>query len=572
MENLAKKQHSFFVSLTVPNISSALEIIPRVVVGSDAVELRVDLLEDYSPEFIATQVSLLRSAAKVPIVYTIRTVSQGGRFPDADHDLALILYRTALRVGVEFLDLEITMPEHIIQAVTEEKGFTRIIASHHDPRSTLSWKNGSWIPFYNKALQHGDVIKLVGVAREIGDNFALADFRSRMVAAHEVPIIALNMGSLGKLSRVLNGFMTPVSHPDLPSKAAPGQLSAAEIRQASSLIGQLEPLSLYLFGKPIASSRSPALHNTLFQQTGLPHGYSLFETDRAEEVSDLIRSSHFGGASVTIPLKLDIIPLLDEVTEAARIIGAVNTIIPIRASGVEQPRLLGDNTDWMGMVFALRSVDPTKGAKARRGGAMVVGSGGTTRAAIYALHSLSYSPIYIVARNSDSVRSLADSFPPDYNIRHLASLEQAAGTSTSLPRVVITTIPADKPIDPTMKKIVAAILEHPVAGSGERTGVLLEMAYMPRHTPLMQLAEDAGWQTIPGLEVLSAQGWYQVRSEFLNFEALNPPCSFPFYLPPNFPLPRRNNIHPADPLTCSLLSSNSGSASRRFIRTLGRRS
>jgi shikimate 5-dehydrogenase len=44
--------------------------------------------------------------------------------------------------------------------------------------------------------------------------------------------------------------------------------------------------------------------------------------------------------------------------------------------------------------------------------------------------------------------------------------------------------------------------------------VLLEMAYMPRHTPLMQLAEDAGWKTIPGLEVLAAQGWYQVCFSF----------------------------------------------------------
>lgn len=535
METIIKKQRSFFVSLTVPNVSSALDIIPRVVIGSDAVELRVDLLEDYSPEFVATQVALLRSAAEVPIIYTVRTVSQGGRFPDDDHDLALRLYRTALRVGVEFLDLEMTMPDRIIRAVTEEKGFTRIIASHHDPRSTLSWKNGAWIPFYNKALQHGDVIKLVGVAREMEDNFALAKFRSKMMAAHGVPIIALNMGSAGKLSRVLNGFMSPVSHPDLPSKAAPGQLSAAEIRQASSLIGELEPLSFYLFGKPITSSRSPALHNTLFQQTGLPHSYSLFETDCVEEVADLIRSSHFGGASVTIPLKLDIIPLLDEVTESARAIGAVNTIVPSRISGGERPRLLGDNTDWMGMVFALRSSNSFKQARAPPGSAMVVGSGGTTRAAVYALHSLRYSPIYIVARNTDHVRNLADSFPPDYNIQHLENSEQASSVSGSLPSVLITTIPADRPVDPGTKEIVMTILRHPKAPAGDKSRVLLEMAYMPRHTPLMQLAEDAGWHTIPGLEVLSAQGWYQVRPVFLSFSVLGdntyPSFFFLFFSP-----------------------------------------
>lgn len=505
---MCKKRSSFFVSLTVPNVSSALDILPRVVVGSDAVELRVDLLEDHSPGFVATQVALLRAAAEKPIVYTVRTVSQGGRFPDTDHELALQLYQTGLRVGVEFLDLEITMPDHVLQAVTESKGFTRIVASHHDPQASLSWKNGSWTPFYNKALQYGDIIKLVGVARNMEDNFALRSFKQKMVAAHGTPVIALNMGNVGKLSRILNGFMTPVSHPDLPSKAAPGQLSAAEIRQALSLIGELEPQTFYLFGKPISSSRSPALHNALFRQTGLPHHYSLFETDSVGDIRDLIRAQHFGGASVTIPLKLDVIPLLDEVSPAARAIGAVNTIVPVPVAGKRTQLLLGDNTDWIGMVFCLRSAGLVKRARTSPGGALVVGSGGTTRAAIYALHSLNYSPIYMVARNNAAVKSIAKSFPAEYDIRTLDTPEQVAGLSASLPNVVITTIPADKPVDPSMREVLVAVLRHPKAS--ESTRVLLELAYTPRHTALMQLAEDAGWRTIPGLEVLAAQGWYQV--------------------------------------------------------------
>ena len=507
--DICKKRSSFFVSLTVPNVSSALDILPRVVVGSDAVELRVDLLEDHSPEFVATQVALLRAAAQKPIVYTVRTVSQGGRFPDGDHELALQLYRTGLRVGVEFLDLEMTMPDHILQTVAESKGFTRIVASHHDPQASLSWKKGSWTPFYNKALQYGDIIKLVGFARDIEDNFALRSFRQKMVAAHGTPIIALNMGNAGKLSRVLNGFMTPVSHPELPSKAAPGQLSAAEIRQALGLIGELEPQTFFLFGKPVSSSRSPALHNTLFAQAGLPHQYSLFETDSVGDIRDLIRAPHFGGASVTIPLKLDVIPLLDEVSPAARAIGAVNTIVPVPVPGRRSQHLVGDNTDWQGMVFCLRSAGLVKRAHASPGGgALVVGSGGTTRAAIYALHSLNYSPIYMVARNRAAVKSIAESFPAEYDIQTLETPEQAAGLSASLPNVIITTIPADKPIDSSMREVLVAVVRHPRAGGGTR--VLLELAYTPRHTALMQLAEDAGWRTIPGLEVLAAQGWYQV--------------------------------------------------------------
>jgi pentafunctional AROM polypeptide len=515
LEDARKKKHSFFVSLTVPNVAAAQDIIPKAVVGSDAVELRVDLLENHDPEFVAGQVSLLRSAAKVPIVYTVRTVSQGGRFPDDDYKLAHQLYQVGLRTGVEYLDLEMTMPTDILEAVTGSKGFTRIIASHHDPQSKLSWKNGSWVPFYNKALQYGDVIKLVGMACEVDDNFALTNFKTKMLAAHNTPIIALNMAPSGKLSRVLNGFMTPVSHPELPAKAAPGQLSATEIRQALALIGELEPRSFYLFGKPISSSRSPALHNTLFGATGLPHQYSRFETDNASDVQDLIRAPHFGGASVTIPLKLDIMPLLDSVSDAARAIGAVNTIVPVpSANGSDKQSLLGENTDWMGMVFSLRQAGLVQRTAATPGAAMVVGSGGTTRAAIYALHQLGYAPIYVVARTPERVKELSEGFPADYGITRLTTPEEVAAVAErdALPSVVVSTIPADKPIDSGMREVLVSALQ----GGGEagkrkaEPRVLLEMAYMPRHTPLMQLAEDAGWKTIPGLEVLAAQGWYQV--------------------------------------------------------------
>ncbi|KAK1761144.1 Pentafunctional AROM polypeptide [Echria macrotheca] len=511
LDAIKTRKHSFFVSLTIPNIASALDIIPRAVVGSDAVELRVDLLEDFDPDFVAAQVALLRSTAKIPIVYTVRTVSQGGKFPDDGYDLAFRLYQVGLRAGVEYLDLEMTMPDRVIQAVVDAKGFTRIIASHHDPRGQLSWKNGGWVPFYNKALQHGDVIKLVGVAREMVDNFALANFKAQMLASHDKPIIALNMGSAGKLSRVLNGFMTPVSHPALPTKAAPGQLSAAEIRQALALIGEIEPRSFYLFGKPILSSRSPALHNTLFQQSGLPHEYSLFETDNVEDVKDLIRSPHFGGASVTIPLKLDIMPLVDEVSNAARVIGAVNTIIPVSRRG-EKPSLVGDNTDWMGMVFSLRSAGLFRRSREANGAGMVVGSGGTTRAAVFALHDLGYSPIYVVARSAERVKDLAESFPREFSIQTLATPQEVnALEEVAVPGVVISSIPADKPIDSGMREVLVAALRHPAEAETKTQRVLLEMAYTPRHTPLMQLAEDSGWKTISGLEVLAAQGWYQFK-------------------------------------------------------------
>ncbi|KAL9941295.1 hypothetical protein ACHAP6_009221 [Verticillium nonalfalfae] len=507
---MTAKEQSFFVSLTVPSVDSAVDVIPQVVVGSDAVELRVDLLQDQTPESVARQVSALRSAAGMPIIFTLRTVSQGGRFPDADHTQALSLYILALRMGVEFIDLEMTWPEHILQTVTNLKGRSRIIASHHDPRGELSWKNGSWTPFYNRALQWGSVIKLVGTAQSMEDNYDLARFKSDMLASHPTPVIALNMGALGKLSRVLNGFLTPVSHPALPFKAAPGQLSAAEIRRALFLLGNINAQSFYLFGKPISKSRSPALHNSLFNLTGLPHKYGLVETDQADEVAAVIREPDFGGASVTIPLKLDVMPLLDEVSESAKVIGAVNTIIPIPLDGSQKRRLLGDNTDWRGMVHCLESIGVASESTASTttASALVIGSGGTTRAAIFALKSHGYHPIYMLARNEQSLETIRASFPTDFDLRALGGPAEVS-TLAVAPTVVISTIPADKPMDPSLRETLEVVLNSPV--SEQRTRVLLEMAYQPRHTAAMRLAEDAGWRTIPGAEVLAAQGWHQFQ-------------------------------------------------------------
>ncbi|KAH8677261.1 dehydroquinase class 1 [Xylariales sp. PMI_506] len=503
-EVVKKKSQSFFVSLTVPNLSAAVDVIPRVVVGSDAVELRVDLLDNLSPEFIVSQISLLRSTAKVPIVFTLRSKDQGGRLAYTSEQELLPLYRTAIRMGVEYIDVEMTLSPETLDLISQSKGFTRIIASHHDPNGLLSWKNGGWQTWYNKALQYGDIIKLVGVAHKMDDNFACANFRDRMVDSHDKPIIALNMGTAGKLSRVLNQFLTPVSHPDLPFKAAPGQLSAAEIRAGLALLGKIEAQNFYLFGKPISASRSPALHNTLFQQTGLPHKYHLFETDDASSVKDIIRSPDFGGASVTIPLKVDIMQYLDEITDSAKVIGAINTIIPkIAADGTK--RLIGTNTDWMGMVYTLRSAGIAAVTKAKPGSAMVVGSGGTTRAAIYALHSLGYSPIYVVARNAASASDMCSSFPNDFALER----PEDASHVKVLPTVIITTIPADKPIHPSMKELIGTVLRQPKSVVVPR--VLLEMAYKPSHTPLMGLAEDSGWRTLPGLEVLCSQGFYQFQ-------------------------------------------------------------
>ncbi|KAK2880173.1 hypothetical protein FQN49_000492 [Arthroderma sp. PD_2] len=507
---LKKKDHSFFVSLTLPDLQPCADILRKATFGSDAVELRVDLLKDPSStsgvpsvNYVAEQMSFLRTHISLPLIFTIRTKAQGGQFPDDAYDSALELYKLAIRMGSEFVDLEISFPEDLLRAVTEMKGFSKIIASHHDVQGQLSWSNGSWIQYYNKALQYGDVIKLIGVAKTLEDNMALRQFKSWAETAYPVPIIAINMGNKGRLSRVLNGFMTPVSHPDLPFKAAPGQISAKEIRQALTLMGEIDAMKFALFGKPISASRSPALHNALFAKAGLSHEYGLLETDKVENVEKFIRSDDFGGASVTIPLKEHIMPLLDEISAEAKIIGAVNTIVPVTPSEGDDRKsrkLVGYNTDWQGMVRCLNDA----GATFSKDGvsALIIGSGGTARAAIYSLHNMGYSPIYLVGRTPSNLSKLASSFPAEYNIQVVEDRESVQAA----PKVAISTIPGDQVIETTLRELISLILKKCEDGA---ECVLLDMAYKPDVTAIAQLASPAGWKVVKGLEVLVAQGVYQ---------------------------------------------------------------
>ena len=526
LERLKAKERSYFVSLTVKDVSEILDRLPEIVVGADALELRVDLLKDPdnrlpSCDYVGRQLAIIRGAVKMPVIFTIRSQCQGGSFPDDEITQAVSLYTYALKLGVEFLDLEIHHPEDLLLSITKFKRQTKIIASHHDPKGKLRWDNGSWVPFYNKALQHGDVIKLIGVATTQQDNVDVYEFRNWATKAHDTPIIALNMAVTGQLSRIQNPFMSPVTHPALNLKAAPGQLSAAQIRTALSLHGVIEPRQFHLFGKPISASRSPALHNSLFASTGLPHHYSNFETDAISDIESVLASRTFGGGSVTIPLKLDILPYLDDLSDDARIVGAVNTIVVDHSRpngrGIGYHRT-GHNTDWLGMALVLGKA----GAQRLPGqSALVVGGGGTARAAFHALHKMGYAPIYVLGRSPAKINPVIETFPAEYALKPVFSTKDLDSLFESVPSITIGTIPADKEIDSSMREVLDRLLKeasvpatngvHEANGeveSGRR--VLLDMAYKSPVTELMEMAKAAGWTTVGGLEALAGQGLYQV--------------------------------------------------------------
>ncbi|KAB2572587.1 Pentafunctional AROM polypeptide [Lasiodiplodia theobromae] len=547
-EKLERKQRSYCVCLAVRDVNEVLGSMEQITTGADAVELRVDLLDDPNgragvptTDFLVEQATLLRHATALPLVFSLRNVSHDGMFPDNASQEALVLYRQAIRLGFEFIDVDIAHPDGLLDEISATKGSSKVIASKHDGRLPLH--ADTWAPYYNRARRYGDIVKLVCRATSTlsDDLSSFSTFRSTISSSSSSPsirtqspnppLILLAAGAPGTLSHVLNPLLTPITHETLaPGPAAAATAPPLTFRSTQtllSLLGYLPRRDFILLGSPIAHSRSPALHNALFLHAGLPHVYSRCEATEADVVVDdaaaaeeeeagktttkkldsLLRAATFGGASVTIPLKRAALALVDGVGPEVRAIGALNTIVREDGTG----RLVGRNTDWAGMVLALRKfgghvdgVVPARGPPP----AVVVGAGGTARAAVYALRQMGCAPIYLLGRSAAKARALKESFPEDYALVVLDGGEAGEvrrRLDAEPPSVVVCTIPADRPAHANVRDGLRAVLES----AGEAKGTLLEMAYKPAVTEMMRLAESFGWKTIPGLEVLVAQGVYQ---------------------------------------------------------------
>lgn len=502
----ATSARSTFLSLTYPDLNDTDVNFEELTTGCDAVELRVDLLKDYSKPFVGDQTAALRKKTSLPIIFTIRTQSQGGNFPDTDVEKISELSLLAIKLGVEYLDVQLTYPNSLIQEIVQNKRFTKIIASHHDFSGEVKWNNVQWKDKYNQAVAlNADIIKLVGSATSFVDNLELEKFRSTYTAK---PLIAINMGEEGKLSRVLNEVFTPITHDLLPFKAAKGQLTIGQLNQALADIGGLTQKSFYVVGSPIEHSRSPQLHNAGYKKLNLPYKFDRFEATDAKEVYEkLMKKEDFGGLAVTMPLKLDIMKYVDELSESAQIIGAVNTVLPIEG---KPGKFLGDNTDWVGIAnsFSRHGVSNIENAQIN---GLVVGAGGTSRAAAYALHKMGCQTIYMINRTSEKLHELKTALPGDFNIEILETGDEVdAAKPISL---IVSCVPADKPIDDVLlNKLERVLYRGSKQEEGHVPATLLEASYKPRLTPIMKIAQDKyNWSVIPGVEMLINQGERQFQ-------------------------------------------------------------
>jgi quinate dehydrogenase len=271
----------------------------------------------------------------------------------------------------------------------------------------------------------------------------------------------------------------------------------------------------YLVGHPIAHSSSPKLHDTVSSFSGIPYAQILAETVDLESFMGYLRTHppvpRLLGSGVTMPHKVSVSPYLDHLTPEAQAVGAVNTIF-LRNNNLGEKEFWGTNTDTIGIRDAfLKNLSDEVVNECRGKPGLIVGGGGTCRAAIYALERyLGCSNIYIINRDRKEVEGVIRDNKSELEIRHITSKEEVEGMEG--PGLVISAIPDFEPVTPPERE-VRDILELILTRQPEEArGAVLEMCYHPSpDTRITRLAEGCGWKVIGGLEAMIAQGLEQAK-------------------------------------------------------------
>jgi len=246
-----------------------------------------------------------------------------------------------------------------------------------------------------------------------------------------------------------------------------------------------------LIGDPIEQSLSPAMHNAAFRALGLNCAYVALRVPERFLTDAIggIRALSIAGFNVTIPHKIDIIGLLDELDESASLVGAVNTVKNDRG------KLIGFNTDGEGALRALegkiRSVEGKK--------VVLLGAGGAARAIAFSL-ARADSRLTIANRTIPRARALA------------STIEQKLGMNVevvSLNRAKLAEVlrDADALINATSVGMYPRANQTLVSASMMHRGLVVnDIVYEPLRTRLLREARRAGARTIGGLGMLVHQG------------------------------------------------------------------
>lgn len=245
-----------------------------------------------------------------------------------------------------------------------------------------------------------------------------------------------------------------------------------------------------LIGDPVEHSLSPIMHNAAFRAMGIEARYELWPTlDHALQARvESIRAKDMLGSNVTVPHKQAVMRFCDELTNTARRIGAVNTLVPHHDG-----RIVGENTDAYGFVRTLEAV--TSASPPQR--ALILGAGGAARAVAVALVDSGAGSVTIANRTLPRAAALIEALDAagvgGIDVVAWDDLPQAVATAGLV--VNATSIGWHGDEMPVLSQVIDAI---------DADGVVIDLTY--RETSLLRAVRARRIRAVDGLSMLIHQG------------------------------------------------------------------
>ncbi|KAM7185029.1 putative quinate repressor [Rhypophila sp. PSN 637] len=536
---------------------------------ADCIELIIDHWPDDLLNVVARQVALIRRNLGVPIIFHVEENPRGERRRSADEKdmIDSELLELGLRLGVEYMSLDLQRNDELVKRVLQHRGRSKIIGNFWLLNmGAIPWLDDKQLEYYARARDLGcDVVRIVRFCAADSSPEILEQFKTKLDETFpepKPPLVAYDFSVLGVRTPLQTKVLAPVKHPDIVNERDHLATVSTATHAIEALFRQfiLEPLQFYVLGANVSYSLNPAMQKAAYEFSGMPHTFRAVTCSTLDSLNQICLSDSFGGACLTTPFKVAIMPHLNVKSHHATAIGAVNVLLPLRGKtgtildhansrnkGGSAQSFFGDNTDWSSIVTCLRrAISPRNTVQPSKTTGLVIGAGGMARAAIYALIQLGCRNIFIYNRTTANAAQVAAHFnewaatqgitgngsgsgpagqtntPPPFSstpppaaaaavvsqVCHvLSSLLDPWPVGYQLPTMIISCVPATS-VD---GNALPADFEMPLDWLRSPTGgVVVELAYEPLITPLVaqmqalnQRSGSPSWAVVDGLEVVA---------------------------------------------------------------------
>lgn len=474
------------VSVCAETADEFIEKIKRASEIADVIELRFDCLADWH-EIGKTRAFLLENKNSIDktILATLRRKNRGGQNDWLEISSELTFWGELL--NKKMFDME-DLDFKLGHAEGNTGSFPRIRSFHSFSNSPPNLEDEYDLISGEKPA----IIKIAAQTSDVTESLAVWKLLEK-AKSENIPLIPIAMGEPGKWTRILGlAHGAPITYSSLEAgdETAPGQISVKDLIEVYRVKELDTETGIYgIIGNPVSHSLSPYMHNAAFKHFKLNAVYIPFEVSNLDEfIKRMVRPEtreiewDMKGFSVTIPHKQTILAHLDFIDDAAKEIGAVNTVKIIEG------KLHGFNTDADGFVEPLRNAYENL----ENANVGIIGNGGAARSCIYALRKEGTN-ITIFARNTENARRLSNEF-------EVECLSFNAGETEFIGIDVLVNA---SPLG------MKGELETQTPGRAEQLKNLhlaYDLVYNPKETLFLREAESVGIPTLRGIEMLISQG------------------------------------------------------------------